>query len=195
MVFFSFAGPEFVAAIERDYRWRHGYLDFLHDLRRDPGESRSLVGDGDVRMLIRRILPRHVDGLSADGFIDRWLREDIELNLELLDVIPRVTVESVYLLTNQDAVRGSYIASLYSDRLWLSGVLASHEIGHVKPERAFFEGALARIDRKPHECLFVDDNFGFVDGALAVGIPSIHFRGNRELIAELKTLGLLEMSI
>jgi len=33
-----FHRPEFAAEVERDYRWRHGYLAFLRGLRQDPAE-------------------------------------------------------------------------------------------------------------------------------------------------------------
>jgi putative hydrolase of the HAD superfamily len=187
----QFHRPEFVVAIERDYQWRHGYLAFQRELLQDPGEARSLIGDGDLLTVVRRVLPRHVQGLSADVFINRWLAGNIELNHELLDVIPRIAVEEIYLATNQEPVRAKHIAGLYTDRPWLTGILVSHEIGHAKPDRAFFDQALARIGRQPQECLFIDDKQTFVAGAIAAGLPSIHFHTNREIIADLAALGLL----
>jgi HAD superfamily hydrolase (TIGR01509 family) len=187
----QFPRPEFVVAIERDYRWRRGYLAFQRELVQDPGEARSLVGDGDLLTVVRRILPRHVRGLSAEAFIERWLAENIELNHDLLDMIPRVNVERIYLATNQEPVRGARIAGLYADRSWLTGILMSHELGYRKPDGAFFDAALARIGRQPGECLFVDDKQAFVAGAVAAGLLSIQFRTNRQLAADLAAYGLL----
>jgi HAD superfamily hydrolase (TIGR01509 family) len=186
----QFPRPEFVVAIERDYRWRRGYLAFQRELLQDPGEARSLVGHGDLLTVVERILPRHVRGLSAEMFVGRWLAENIEPNHELLDMMPRVAVERIYLATNQEPVRGAHIAGLYADRPWLAGILVSHEIGHVKPDRAFFDEALARIGQRPRECLFVDDKQAFVVGAVTAGLPGIQFRSTHQLAADLAAYGL-----
>ena len=186
----QFRRPEFLLAIERDYRWRHGYLAFERELLSDPAEARCLVGDGDLLTLVGQILPRHVHGLSAKEFIDRWLADDIELNDELLDHIARLAVERIYLATNQEAVRAAHIAGLYAGRPWLTGILSSHEVGHAKPDRAYFDEALARIGRPPQECLFIDDKQANVEGASTAGMPGIHFRGNRQLMADLTAYGL-----
>lgn len=183
--------PGFVAAIERDYAWRRGFLAFQRELTQDPGEARSLVGDGDLLTVVERILPRHVRGLKAEVFLERWLRESIQLNHELLDLIAHLTVSQIYLATNQEPRRGARIAELYADRPWLTGILVSHEIGHKKPDRAFFEEALARIGRQPQDCLFIDDNPVFVAGAVAAGLPSLQFHSNLQLVAELTERGLL----
>ena len=119
------------------------------------------------------------------------MADDIAPNQELLDAIALLTVDEIYLATNQDAVRGARIAQLYRDKPWLTGILVSHEIGYRKPDRAFFGEALRRIGRRPDECLFVDDNETFVAGAIAAGLPSIRFRGNHHLMAALAAYGLL----
>jgi hypothetical protein len=95
----QFRRPEFAAEMERDYRWRHGYLAFRRDLLEDPAEQHSLVGIGDVRALARRVLPRHVRGLPADVWVDRWLAEAFTTSHELMELLPQVAVDSIYLAT------------------------------------------------------------------------------------------------
>lgn len=187
----QFRRPEFVAEMERDYRWRHGYLAFRRDVLEDPAEQQSLVGIGDVRALARRVLPRHVHGLSADVWVDRWLAEAFTSSHELIELLPHVAVDSIYLATNQEPVRGAYIEQLYAARGWLNGMLASHQIGHVKPEHAYFQTALTRIGRQPQECLFIDDKIDNILAGQAAGIPSIRFRGSAQLRADLAQHGLL----
>jgi len=187
----QFHRPEFVAAMERDYLWRRGYLAFQRELTQDPGEARSLVGDADLLTVVERILPQHVRGLEAEAFLDRWLRENIQLNHELLDLIPHMAVDQIYLATNQEPRRGARIAELYAHRPWLTGMLVSHEIGCLKPDRAFFDEALHRIGRRPQDCLFIDDNPAFVAGAIAAGLPSLQFHSNLQLITEFTKRGLL----
>jgi putative hydrolase of the HAD superfamily len=187
----QFPRPEFVDGIERDYRWADGYLAFQRELLRDPAEERCLVGDGDLLTVVERILPRHVTGLTAEAFLDRWLAENIEVNEELLDLLPRLAVDEIYLATNQEARRGARVRELYAGRPAVTGVLISYELGCRKPHREFFDAALARIGRTPGECLFVDDKRAFVDGAAEAGIAGVVYRDNDQLTAELTARKLL----
>jgi putative hydrolase of the HAD superfamily len=186
----QFERPAFGAALEREYAWADGYAAFERELLHDPAEARSLLGEGDLLAVVRRILPRHVEDLSAEEFFERWLRESIQLNEELLTRLDAVTVP-VYLATNQDRRRGAYIRELYADRSWLTGIVMSFEIGHAKPEAAFFDVVLARAGQPADECLFVDDKLVYLAGAAAVGLPSLQYRDNEHLVAELVARGLL----
>ncbi|WP_412740260.1 HAD family hydrolase [Krasilnikovia sp. MM14-A1259] len=187
----QFPRPQFVVDIEHDYRWNAGYLAFQQELLRDPAEARSLVGDGDLITVVQRLLPRHVTGLSARQFLDRWLAENIELNQELLDLLADVRADQIYLATNQESERGRRVKQLYAGRAGLTGILISHEIGHRKPHREFFDAALTRVGRRPEECLFVDDHAAYVAGAVEAGIAGLLYRDNAQLIAALTEYGLL----
>ncbi|MFI6761315.1 HAD family hydrolase [Micromonospora sp. NPDC050417] len=187
----QFPRPEFAAAIERDYRWRHGYLAFQDDLFRDPAYLRSLAGDGDFLDVADRVLAEHVDGLTGSVFLDRWLGGNIQLNQALLDVIPRLGIERVYLASNQESRRGAYVEQLYRGQRWLAGAFLSHRVGHRKPDTRYFDHILRTVDRAPAECLFVDDNAACVAAATTVGINGIRFVDNRSLMSELASLGLI----
>jgi HAD superfamily hydrolase (TIGR01509 family) len=52
----------------------------------------------------------------------------------------------------------------------VDAVLLSCEVGSHKPDRAIFEAALARVSARPAECVFVDDQPRYLDGAAALGI-------------------------
>lgn len=54
-------------------------------------------------------------------------------------------------------------------------VLASHHLGVRKPEPAFYERLLERVEVAPHEALFVDDRADNVAAAEAIGIVSHRF--------------------
>jgi HAD superfamily hydrolase (TIGR01509 family) len=187
----QFPRPQFVTDIERDYRWAAGYLAFQQELLGDPGEARALVGEGDLITVVARLLPRHVTGLSPQQFLDRWLAENIQLNEELLALLPLLRVAQIYLATNQEPVRGRRIRQLYAGRPGVTGILLSHELGFSKPDRAFFDAALAHVGRRPDECLFVDDKPLYVAGAAEAGIPGLLYRGNTQLVTDLGAAGLL----
>ena len=70
-------------------------------------------------------------------------------------------------------------------------VVASHRIGAIKPDRDFFEMALAELAASASDAVFFDDNFVNVEGARACGIEAHVVRGPGETRAKLVGLGLL----
>lgn len=72
------------------------------------------------------------------------------------------------------------------DDLFISG----YE-GVIKPHAAYFEKLLAKFSLAPNEALFIDDRQVNIDGAMAVGIPSILFTSPEQLRASLKAQGVL----
>jgi len=187
----QFGRPEFAAAMEREYKWRHGYMAFQHQLLHDPAESKAMLGHGDLLDVIAKSLPSHVDGLKPEVFFDRWLKENIATNDELIALLSQVKVESIYIATNQEPRRAARIKALYGKQPWLTGFLISSDLGHVKPDPAFFSAALEHIQKKANECLLIDDNIRYLAGAAAVGLEGLLFRTNLELAQELTALGLL----
>jgi len=187
----QFPRAEFVRDMEREYQWVSGCAAFQQELLQDPGEARALVGDGDLIDVIRRLLPQHVTGLSAEQFLDRWVADNIAVNEELLRLLPHVAVAQILLVTNQEAVRGARVRQLYGRRPAVTGILTSYEIGSRKPHGEFFDAVLTRVRRRADQCLFVDDTPAYLDGAARAGIATIHYRDNTQLLAELAAGGLL----
>ena len=52
-------------------------------------------------------------------------------------------------------------------------VVVSAEVGLIKPSKEIYELAAERLGVQPNECVFVDDNQTFCDGAEAAGMISI----------------------
>src|SRR5262245_16462624 len=177
--------------MEREYKWRHGYMAFQQALLHDPAGKKTLLGDGDILDVISMEMPGHVAGLLPNVFFDRWLNENIAVNEELLALLPQVKVESIFIVTNQEPRRAARIKALYGKKSWVDGFVISSEIGYAKPDPAFFTVGLQRIGRTADECLLVDDNARFVEGAAEAGVKGILFRGNPQLIKDLTALGLL----
>lgn len=69
-------------------------------------------------------------------------------------------------------------------------VLASHHLGVRKPEPAFYDRLLERVEVAPHEALFVDDREVNVAAAEARGIASHRFTDATALAAWLAHHGL-----
>ncbi len=82
------------------------------------------------------------------------------------------------------------LATRFRLRERTEGVWASYHLGVRKPRAAFYLRLLARIDRTPGECLFVDDSADNCAGAEAVGMRAHLFVDADDLRARLRAEGL-----
>jgi len=70
-------------------------------------------------------------------------------------------------------------------------IVISGEERMIKPDRAIFDLALARFDRRADQCLFIDDRDDNVAAGQAIGLAGHHFTDAGRLESELTGLGLL----
>ncbi|MFK3979945.1 HAD family hydrolase [Micromonospora sp. NPDC050397] len=145
----QFPDPGFVEAIEREHRWRHGYLAFQDALFDDPGYLRTLVGDGDFVRVADRVLADHVEGLTGAAFLRRWLTGNITLNHTLRDTVPDLGFGRVYLASNQEPLRGAHVELLHGDQRWVHGSFLSHRVGYRKPDPRYFAHILRTLGGQP----------------------------------------------
>jgi glucose-1-phosphatase len=67
-------------------------------------------------------------------------------------------------------------------------VVASGEIGYVKPEARAYEIVAERLDVRLDECIFTDDLQPYLDGAQAVGIQTILYQNFPQFRTDLERL-------
>jgi HAD superfamily hydrolase (TIGR01509 family) len=68
--------------------------------------------------------------------------------------------------------------------------VASHLIGHMKPDRAAFDHALRVLAAPPHSVCFFDDLMPNVEAARALGIQAFHVRGVDAVEMALRHMGI-----
>lgn len=68
------------------------------------------------------------------------------------------------------------------------GLTISAEAGVVKPSAGAYELSLKQMGVNADESVFVDDFIENVEGARAVGMTAVHFKGIDELMKEMKSL-------
>jgi len=74
---------------------------------------------------------------------------------------------------------------------FFKGDAVSCHLGAVKPNRAFYERALAKFGLPPAACLFIDDRPENVEGARDFGISALQYTTAPETIAAVRAqLGL-----
>lgn len=83
--------------------------------------------------------------------------------------------------TNHVSYIRSYIEKTFKD---IDDVVASAEIGKIKPNRDFYEYILNKFSINPDELLFFDDSSYNVEGALKLGIKAIKVNKDTNLYEE-----------
>ena len=67
-------------------------------------------------------------------------------------------------------------------------VIASGDVGVVKPERQIYEMAAEALGVSTEECVMVDDIQEYCDGAIAAGMQAIKFVSTEQAIADIRGL-------
>lgn len=117
-----------------------------------------------------------------------WLHQPYEgVHALLADLSGR---HRTAILTNISGVHWP-IAESYGLFGLVERVFASFQMGAIKPDREFFEIALAELGAEAGGAVFLDDNRVNVEGARALGIEAHVVRGLDETRATLVGLGLL----
>ena len=84
-----------------------------------------------------------------------------------------------------------YIQGIHSFLALFPVQIFSFELGQTKRQVPTFEKMLARIDRRPEQCLFVDDSALNIEVATSVGIQGLRFTTAHALVDELVGRNLL----
>lgn len=69
-------------------------------------------------------------------------------------------------------------------------VTLSYAVKCMKPDRAIYEDALAKLGLPPEVCVYIDDLPENVDAAHGVGMQAIHYTGHEQLVHDLAVLGV-----
>ena len=69
-------------------------------------------------------------------------------------------------------------------------LIASHEVGHMKPAREFYDACVGAAGVPAYSCVFVDDLAENVEGARKAGLNAIQYIDIPTLIADLGRLGV-----
>ncbi|WP_303722320.1 HAD family hydrolase [Malonomonas rubra] len=108
---------------------------------------------------------------------------------EMLDVAGRLKQHcGVYLLSNTSELHWRYLQEAFGLDNICHGLLASYEVGVMKPAPEIFAAACSRFDLRPETSVFIDDLEANVKGAIACGWHGIWHRTITSSKAELQRL-------
>lgn len=176
---------------ERTRRWDATLLD---DLGVEPTRfTQEFIFDIFVKKVVNgqmsviEALERHLPALGYKGspmvFLDYWLNKDSVLNSELLEAIKRLKARSdirLYIATNQEHVRASWLWSRCGLSDIFDDMFHSARVGMRKPEPAYFDFIHRRIGPQQQPPLFFDDTPKVVDGARTQGWEAVLFDTNAD---------------
>ena len=184
----QFSEETLESRLQEAYNWSTSPHEFVGELLSHPEFRATQTDEADFFTLADKILPRHVQDLTAEEYMNDWLNKNIKLNQELIDRIP--DLPATYLATNQDRYRGEYIETLYAPHVVDSFI--SYKMGVSKPSLDYFHHILRELKTPPENCVFIDDREDNILAARSVGIRGILFQDNLSLFDELGAMGLFE---
>jgi len=94
----------------------------------------------------------------------------------------------VYLFSNTSEIHWSHLQAHYDLHSVCHGLLASFEIGAMKPDARAFAAAQQYFGLEPKSTLFVDDKIENVSGALACGWKAFQHRDTAETMMRIQKL-------
>lgn len=74
---------------------------------------------------------------------------------------------------------------------WFDHVVISGDVRLVKPDPRIFQLLLDRIDKRPEECLLIDDSIANIEIAQSLHFKTIHFVSGAQLREELEENGVM----
>jgi putative hydrolase of the HAD superfamily len=93
-------------------------------------------------------------------------------------------------LNNESRDLNAYRIEKFHLRDYFDAFLSSCYLGVRKPDKAIYTLALSITQRKPDECLFVDDRALNLECAQELGMHTIQFKNTAQLEKEMKQLGI-----
>lgn len=94
-------------------------------------------------------------------------------------------------LNNESAELNAYRIATFDLARNFAVFLSSCYLGVRKPGEAIYRVALEITQRKPEECIFVDDRPGNLESPARIGIRTIQFKNAQQLRAELAGHGIV----
>ncbi len=130
--------------------------------------------------------PKHESAIRA--WYGRWeetINGRIHETVELLTEIKESKKYKLYALTNWSAETFPWALENFEFLHWFDGIVVSGVEKSRKPFPEFYQILFDRYQINPAQAIFIDDNFKNVEGALKVGLPTIHFQTAAQVRDEL----------
>lgn len=126
--------------------------------------------------------------LAIRAWYGRWqetIGGRIHETVELLSEIKESKKYKLYALTNWSAETFPWALANFDFLHWFDGIVVSGVEKSRKPFPEFYQILFDRYQINPAQAIFIDDNIKNVEGALKIGLPTIHFQSAEQTKREL----------
>lgn len=147
--------------------------------------NKVIIGKKDLKESLSRILPDL--GFYGDPqlVIDYWLKNDSNINLELLEkikILKNSGKARLFIATNQEHNRARYLMDKLGFAEYFEDIFYSGRIGCLKPAKEYFEYIAASLKLSANETpIFFDDTPEVIAGAKSFGWEAIEFMDTKSL--------------
>ena len=135
-----------------------------------------------------------VCALNQQEFFDAFNSIISGFNHKVKEVLKKLKDSNSFKLIALSNVNSSHWDYLLNQKWgfieYFDELILSHEVHMTKPEKKIFDYAIEKAGCKPEEILFIDDGLNNVVSAKKLGIVGIHFSTAKDLIEELRQLGI-----
>lgn len=135
-------------------------------------ERPCLRGQADFATALAQTLKDFDSPCSSADALRVWTQ--IDPAPEIFALLPEITVP-VGLATNQQAHRALHMTSKLNYADHFDQLFISCELGYAKPEPAYFQAVIERLDTQADKLLFIDDHQANVDAARDHGLKAEQF--------------------
>lgn len=172
---------------------RHLFTDLEADLGLSPDLLREeffaphweeiVTGRAPLAERLASVLARIRPELAAEALIAYWFENDSRIDQDVLlaTAAYRQRGARVYLATNQEHQRASYLMTTMGLGAHVDGIVYSAEIGHRKPTVDFYRLAAERAGVPAGQIVLVDDTLANVEAARHCGWRAVHWTGDSDL--------------
>ena len=142
-----------------------------------------LTGKLDLFDVLKQDLPVIGYVGSVDDFVDLWFSSDSRTDADLLTGVSRIRdsrdCDGVYLVTNQEKYRASYLWNIVGLKNHFDGMFYSAQIGYMKTSLKFFStvDSSLGINGHDHSVVFFDDMRRHIDVACMHGWEGFLYEG------------------
>lgn len=121
--------------------------------------------------------------------VEYEMEDGNELNTELVAYIATLheNFRTAILSNSSSGYLRNEIAMHQLDQ-YFDEIIISSEAGHIKPQKEIFDLATTRLDVKPEEAVFTDDNPRHIEGAQKAGLHALLFESTEQFRREFESL-------
>jgi len=170
---------------------RYISIQELRDLDSSPLYDNYMIGLLSEDDIISDFLTKtHLEVTANDLRI--FLRENHSFNPGMEQLIRELKGHcKLACLTNEGKEWLAYKVSRLGLDRYFDEIVGSYALGCLKPDKTYFEKALALIGAEAQDCIVIDDSQKNCDGAKTAGIEAIRYIDTASLREELTRHGIL----